>query len=665
MVEALAASAWLIPFFPAMGSLVNGLWGRRFIKKRAHWIAVPAVFLSCCLSVGLFCFFLKYPFPYEIVLYEWFPAMDFHVEFGFLFDGLSSIMLLVITGVGLLIHIYSIGYMHEDGGYARYFTYLNLFIFFMLILVLANNYLLMFLGWEGVGLCSYLLIGFWFHKKSASDAAKKAFIVNRIGDAGFMLGILLLFFTVGNLSYRPALGEPSIANVGGAATAIALLLFIGAVGKSAQIPLYVWLPDAMEGPTPVSALIHAATMVTAGIYMVCRSRLLYQQAPLAMEIVAVTGAATALFAATIALVQNDIKKVLAYSTVSQLGFMFLAVGVGAFASGMFHLVTHAFFKGLLFLGAGSVIHAASGEQNIQRLGGLKGHLPITFVTFVIAVFAIAGVPPLAGFWSKDEILTQTFLKGHPFLFGIGCVAALLTSFYMFRLLYLTFYGKTRLSEKEAHPLHESPRSMTVPLILLAFLSVVGGALLGFPPEEGMLHRIFEKVSFETLLIEPSGHAVHAFASLHALLMGTSIAIALFGWFLAWLLYRKRTDLPAKLVSRMMPLYTLLLHRYWVDELYDKTVLALCRGMAKVSFACDLFLIDGAVNGIGRGAVLLSKVKLFFDEKVVDGAANAIAALTQASSDRLRKIQTGGVQNYALTMTGGLVFLIALVLTLFQ
>ena len=341
--------------------------------------------------------------------------------------------------------------------------------------------------------------------------------------------------------------------------------------------------------------------------------------------------------------------------------MFLGVGVGAFASGMFHLVTHAFFKGLLFLGAGSVIHAASGEQNIQKLGGLKGRLPITFATFAIAVFAIAGIPPLAGFWSKDEILTQAFLTDHFFLFGIGCIAALLTSFYMFRLLYLTFYGKRRFAEKEAHPLHESPGTMTIPLVLLASLSVVGGAVLGFPPEGGLLHRMLAP----SLESPHAAQPVHSFSSTHALLMGGSIAIALLGWFLAWLLYRKRTDLPAKIVSRMMPLYTLLLHSYWVDEGYDKTVLALCRGMAKVSFACDRLFIDGAVNAVGRGAVLLSKAKRFFDEKVVDGAANAIAALTQSSSARLRKIQTGGVQNYALTMTGGVVLLIGLVLIFFR
>ena len=662
MVEKLVNAAWLIPLFPAAGALMNGLFGRRVIQKRAHWIAVPAVFFSFLLSAIVSIALSRHSIPYETVLFDWITSAELNVPFGFLFDGLSCTMLLVVTGVGLLVHIYSIGYMHKDDGYARYFCYLNLFIFFMLMLVLANNYLLLFMGWEGVGLCSYLLIGFWFHKKSASDAARKAFIVNRIGDAGFLLGLFLIFSVIGDFSYS------RVSEIGHFAhrspeldlliTAIPLCLFVGAVGKSAQIPLYVWLPDAMEGPTPVSALIHAATMVTAGIYMICRSHFLYSLSPLSMEVVACTGAATALFAGTIAVVQNDIKKVLAYSTVSQLGFMFLALGVGAFVSGMFHLVTHALFKGLLFLGAGSVIHAASGEQNIQKLGGLRKHIPTTFATFFIATLAIAGIPPLAGFWSKDEILAQTFQKGHFILFGIAALAALLTSFYMFRLLFLTFFGKTRLSEKALHHLHESPRTMTIPLILLAILSLIGGILLGFPPENGFFHH-FLGASFE------GAHEAPHFAFLNLLLMGSSVAIAGIGGFLAWFLYCKRPDLPAKIANGAMPLYTLLLHKYWVDELYDKTVLALCRLTSEVSFSIDRTLIDGTVNGIASLSLFLSKVKFSFDQHVVDGSANAIAAATQALSSRLRRIQTGGVQNYALTMAGGVVLLIGFVFFIFR
>lgn len=653
MVEIVSREAHLIPLFPAFGALLNGLLGRRFIRKKAHWVAVPAVFLSFLFSLAVFLSLLQTPPGYEISLYTWVASSDFEASFGFLLDTLSVTMLLIVTGVGLLVHIYSIGYMHDDEGYARFFSYLNLFIFFMLILVLANNYLLMFLGWEGVGLCSYLLIGFWFHKKSASDAAKKAFLTNRIGDAGFILGILLLFFVVGSVSYQTVFQAASGLDQG-VVTAITLLLFVGAVGKSAQIPLHVWLPDAMEGPTPVSALIHAATMVTAGIYMVCRSHLLYQLAPFSMQLIAVTGAATALFAGSIATVQNDIKKVLAYSTVSQLGFMFLALGVGAFVSGMFHLVTHAFFKGLLFLCAGSVIHAAGGEQNIQKLGGLRKHLPITFWTFLMGTLAIAGIPPFAGFWSKDEILTQTFQKGHPILFGIGAIAAVMTAFYIFRLLFLTFSGKMRLSEKGSHPLHESPATMAFSLIALAILSVVGGIFLGFPPEGGVFHH-FLSHSFEEV-----HHGMHGFSSLNFLLMGGSVALAGVGWFVAWLFYQKRPDLPAKVVPSLMPLYRLLLHKYWVDEVYDKTILALSRLVSRLSFACDHFLIDGAVNGAGRLALFLSEAKRFFDQQIIDGFANGLAFVAQQGSGKFRRIQTGGVQNYALTMVGGLVLLIALI-----
>ncbi|MFH1858393.1 MAG: NADH-quinone oxidoreductase subunit L [Candidatus Omnitrophota bacterium] len=652
MVALTARYAWLVLLFPACGALINGLWGRRYLKEKAHWVAVPAVFLSFLLSLVLFASVLKNGRSQEIFLYSWVVSADFEAPFGLFLDSLSCTMLLVVTGIGLLVHIYSVGYMRGDGGYARFFSYLNLFVFFMLILVLADNYLFMFMGWEGVGLCSYLLIGFWFHKKSATDAANKAFIANRIGDAGFILGILLLFFAVGSVSFSDVFGAAPTLDKG-LVTAAALLLFAGAIGKSAQIPLYVWLPDAMEGPTPVSALIHAATMVTAGIYMVCRSHLLYTLAPVTMGLVALTGAATALFAASIAIVQNDMKKVLAYSTISQLGLMFLALGVGAFTSGMFHLVTHAFFKALLFLCAGSIAHAASGEQNIQKLGGLMKRLPVTHAAFLVGALAIAGIPPFAGFWSKDEILAQLLWRGHPVFFTVASLASFLTAFYIFRLLFLVFYGMTRLPEEAKQRLHESPAAMTSALIVLAILAASGG-LLGFPPEQGALHR-FLGPTFG------AGHEAPPFSSLNVMLMGSSVAVAGLGWFFAWLLYQKRKDLPAKMVARMTALYRLLLHKYWVDELYDKTVLAFSRWLTAASSNCDRLVIDGAVNGIAHMALVLSRAKDFFDQKIVDGAANGLARWTQRGSGRLRRIQTGGVQNYALTMAGGIVVLVGFIL----
>ena len=456
-------SVVLIPLLPLLAVLINGIFGRKYLKESSHYFAVGSVAISFVLSVSLLVRMLSGEPPITVNLYSWIFGGGFDVHIGFLIDPLSSVMLMVVTGVGLLIHIYSIGYMHGDPGYYRFFTYLNLFMVSMLLLVMGDNYLVLFIGWEGVGLCSYLLIAFWFEKESATKAGTKAFVVNRIGDAGFLIAIFLIAEQFGTLNYVEVFERaPELST--GMATAIALCLFIGAIGKSAQLPLYTWLPDAMEGPTPVSALIHAATMVTAGVYMVVRNQAIYDLAPIAMTVVAVTGGATAIFAATIGLVQTDIKRVLAYSTVSQLGYMFLGCGVGAYAAAIFHLVTHAFFKALLFLGSGSVIHALGGEQDIRKMGGLKAEIPVTAATFLIGTIAIAGLPPLAGFWSKDEILGMAFKGGHQALWLVGMTGAFLTSFYMFRLFYLTFTGTTRMTPEAARHVHESPAAMTVPLM---------------------------------------------------------------------------------------------------------------------------------------------------------------------------------------------------------
>ncbi|MEW6324142.1 MAG: NADH-quinone oxidoreductase subunit L, partial [Nitrospirota bacterium] len=465
------ALAWSILAWPLLGVLLNGLFGFTWLRHRAHWVAVGAVGVSFACATTLFVQFLQGRASISLTLYEWLFGGGLSVHVGLLIDQLTAVMLMVITGVGWLIHLYSIGYMHDDPGYPRFFTYLNLFMVSMLLLVMADNYLLFFIGWEGVGLCSYLLIAFWYERPSATAAGTKAFVVNRIGDAGFLLGVFLIFVTFGSLDYAtvfPRASELSSAT----ATAITLLLLVGAVGKSAQIPLYTWLPDAMEGPTPVSALIHAATMVTAGVYMVVRNGALYAMAPFSMETVAVIGAVTAVFAASIGLVQYDIKRVLAYSTVSQLGYMFMAAGLGAYAAAVFHLMTHAFFKALLFLAAGSVIHALGGEQDIRKMGGLWSKIPVTAWTFLIGTIAIAGIPPFAGFWSKDEIL-EAALHHSPLLWLLGLVAAFMTAFYMFRLFFVTFRGASRLTHEAEHHLHESPPVMTVPLMALAALSVLG------------------------------------------------------------------------------------------------------------------------------------------------------------------------------------------------
>ena len=630
---------WLIPLFPLIGTVINGLLGKKIGNKAVGFVGCAVVGASFLVSLSIFTQLLNLSPEtrfFQKIIYTWIGSGDFNADIGFQIDPLSGIMILVVTGVGFLIHIYSVGYMHNEPGYFRYFAYLNLFTFSMLILVLANNFLLMFVGWEGVGLCSYLLIGFWFEKKSASDAGKKAFIVNRIGDFGFILGVMLIFSTFRSVEFREVFekagtdftaGDPTI-------TLITILLFIGACGKSAQIPLYVWLPDAMEGPTPVSALIHAATMVTAGVYMVSRCNFLYILAPDSMMLVAIIGAATAIFAASIGLVQNDIKRVLAYSTVSQLGYMFLGCGVGAFTAGIFHLMTHAFFKALLFLGAGSVIHGMGGEQDIWKMGALRKHMPVTFFTFLAGTIAITGLPGFSGFFSKDEILWQAY-SGHygsPWLWLVGAVAAGFTSFYMFRLLFVTFFGGFRGSDEKLHHLHESPAVMTIPLIILAILSVVGG-YVGVPHVFGGHNEI---VSFLSPVLggeQPSPAAGHGGGeSLEFILMAVSVGIALIGLVTAYFLYIVKSELPQKISSRFKGIHRVLLNKYYIDEIYD-----------------TLF-----VNPIKNGSIFLWES---FDNRVIDGIVNGVASFFEGGSSVLRRLQTGVAQSYMLSILIGAVMIL--------
>src|SRR6202140_3594968 len=557
--EYFLAHIWMIPLFPLLGAALMLFIGRRLPNSGVNVICVGSVFLSMTYAFGAVLQLIARPVAQrvvEVVLFDWVPAgamhttagrlANFNAQWGMLLDPLSAVMLCVVTGVGFLIHVYSTGYMAHEGGYYRFFGYLNLFMFSMLILVLGNNLLLLFVGWEGVGLCSYLLIGFYFLRKSASDAGKKAFIANRVGDAGFLLGLFVLVGTLGTLRFTeiaPAIEAGHFPIGSGVMTAIALLLFVGATGKSAQIPLYVWLPDAMEGPTPVSALIHAATMVTAGVYMITRMNVVFQLAPVALAAVATVGAVTAIYAASMGLVQHDIKRVLAYSTVSQLGYMFLALGVGAFTSGIFHLMTHAFFKALLFLGSGSVIHALGGEQDMRKMGGLWSKIPITAWTFLLATVAISGIPPLAGFVSKDAILAASF-NARPLLWGIGFVTAGMTAFYMFRLVFLTFFGESRVPHDVEHHIHESPRSMTVPLMILALLSVAGGGV-GWPESLGGSDH-FAKfldpvIARHAEVIAAVPEATQRMAELE--LMGVSVLVALIGIGLAWFFYLRRPAIP--------------------------------------------------------------------------------------------------------------------------
>jgi NADH-quinone oxidoreductase subunit L len=659
----MAQLIWVVPLFPLLGALVNGLWGRRYIRDQAHIPAIVSTALALIVALLVVGEIIADPKATQIILFDWIVAGPLSVQIGFLADPLSAIMLLVVAGVGFLIHVYSIGYMHGDPGYYRFFAYLNLFMFFMLVLITANNYLLMFVGWEGVGLSSYLLIGFWFERQSAADAGKKAFVVNRVGDAGFLLGVFLIYTTFGTFTYLdifPHAPEASTAIL----TAITLCIFVGAMGKSAQIPLYVWLPDAMEGPTPVSALIHAATMVTAGVYMVVRSHVLYQLAPISAEFVAIIGGLTAIFAASIGLVQNDIKRVLAYSTVSQLGYMFLGAGVGGFIAAIFHLVTHAFFKGLLFLASGSVIHALGGEQDMRKMGALGRHLPITSRVFFVGAIAIAGIPPFAGFWSKDGILADAFKSGHYILWFIGVVGAFMTAFYMFRLIYMTFYGESRVDHEVLHHVHESPPVMTVPLIILAILSVVGGLILGVPPEHGWIHRFLGAVVGHGIVHVAGGAAEaaavvgehggeEAFHALDIFLMIISVLVGALGWALAWFMYTKRLDIPAHLAERYKDLYELLLNKYWVDEIYDCVFVRGGKALANSLWRFDERVIDGAVNGASHMTVQTSEGSSRFDLQTIDGSVNGLSVVIRFGAQAFRLLQTGFVQNYVLAMVLGL------------
>ena len=589
----------LIPLAPLSGFLLIALLN----KQLRHWlvalIACSAVLVSFVLTVVLF-FAMGEDLPsFNYTAFEWITAGNFSVSYSLLADPLSVLMMLIITGVGFLIHVYSAGYMHGDDGFNRFFAYLNLFIFFMLLLVMGSNYLLMFVGWEGVGLCSYLLIGFWFKNTEYNNAAKKAFIMNRIGDVGLILGVIMIFIQFGSLSYPDVFQQASEMTAGSTVlTTITILLFIGAIGKSAQIPLYTWLPDAMAGPTPVSALIHAATMVTAGVYMVARNNILYSLSPFTLDLIVIIGVATALLAATIAVAQNDIKKVLAYSTVSQLGLMFLALGLGAYTSGIFHMTTHAFFKALLFLGAGSVIHGMSGEQDIRNMGGLRKYLPITFITFLIGTLAISGLPPFAGFFSKDEILANAF-AGNKIAWDLAFLASLLTAFYMFRLFFLTFSGSVRANETVKHHIHESPSTMTVPLVVLAFLSVTGG-FIGIPAVFGGGHALNEFLSpvfaGSAQLQEPH-HLSH---TAELMLMGVVVGVTLIVIWLAHNLYVKRKRLPAPDGVSLGTFHRLIYNKYYVDETYDRAIVRPMNFTSKaVDAVVERLLIDRIVNSTGR------------------------------------------------------------------
>lgn len=627
---------WLVPLFPLLGFLINGLFGSRFSEKQIGSIGSVAVGLSFVISAITFFQILKLPGETRSItktIYTWIQTGDFSVAVSFLVDPLSLVMILVVTGVGFLIHVYSIGYMAGDRGFARYFAFLNLFSFSMLVLVLADNFLLLFVGWEGVGLCSYLLIGFWFENKDYAYAGRKAFIVNRIGDFGFLLAMFLIFMHFGSLKFDAVFSQAATGLAAGVATTICLLLFVGATGKSAQIPLYVWLPDAMAGPTPVSALIHAATMVTAGVYMVARCHVLFLQSQTAMMVVAITGVATALLAATIALVNDDIKKVLAYSTISQLGYMFLACGVGAFGAGIFHLSTHAYFKALLFLSAGSVMHALSNETNMQKMGGLRKKLPITYKVFLIGALALAGVPLFSGFFSKDEILWKTVVSpiGGYGLWFVGAAVAGLTAFYIFRLIYLTFHGRSRVATEAAHHIHESPKIMTIPLIVLAFLSVVGG-YIGIPHVFNQFEHFLDPVFSRYVTAEFFEHA-HDLVSLELSFMGISVLIAFLGIGTAYLFYVLRPELASELAGKMKGIYRFLVNKWYVDEMYDALVVRPIKNLSD--------------------AILWRWV----DVRVIDGLVNFTAKFMAQVSDKLRRIETGVVQNYALSIAMGVVFLV--------
>jgi NADH-quinone oxidoreductase subunit L len=628
---------WLIPLLPLVGAAVNGFLGRSFSKKTVAgvaWFFSGAAFLLAArvlLSVG------SLTLPYVEPGISWIRSGDFHVNFAFYLDQLSLVMLMVVTGVGFLIHIYSVGYMWDDDGFYRFFSYLNLFMFFMLMLILANNYLVMFIGWEGVGLASYLLIGFYFLKDSAAAAGKKAFITNRIGDFGFLIALFLMIQHFGSLDYQKVFanvaGLPAETVTTGVLTAIGILLMVGAAGKSAQLPLYVWLPDAMEGPTPVSALIHAATMVTAGVYMVARSHAIFDKAPTALLVVAIVGTLTALFAATIGIAQNDIKKVLAYSTVSQLGYMFMACGVAAYSAGVFHLMTHAFFKGLLFLASGSVIHALSGEQDMRQMGGLRKKIPWTFWTMFAGTVAIAGIWPFAGFWSKDEILWRAY-SFSKVIWVLGLLTAFITSFYMFRLLFMTFFGEYRGKlesgghghDSHGHDsghghggIHESPVLMLVPLVLLAALSIGGGYI----PALKFLAPVFQAATEEPAI----NGAEH-------ILQFVSVVVAALGAFLAWFLYLKSPSLPERIARRVSGLYRTVSNKYYVDEIYNWALIAPLIAMSR--------------NWLWKGV----------DQGFIDTVINDSAEATGDAGGALRRMQSGNLRSYAAWLTAGAAVVVA-------
>ena len=772
----------LIPLLPALGALVNGAVGIRFFSRQvAALLACATVGLSFLISLTAFFGLLALPpeaREVTTVVATWIPPIPLQtahgvgaltVDWAFRLDPLSGMMLLVVTGIGFLIHVYSTSYMEGEprGGYVRFFTYLNLFVAFMLTLVLGANFVVMFVGWEGVGLCSYLLIGYWYEKKSASDAGKKAFLVNRVGDFGFMLGMFLIFYTFGTLDFRAvqdaAAAMPVETAAFGTLSMACLLLFVGATGKSAQIPLYVWLPDAMEGPTPVSALIHAATMVTAGVYMVCRNAVLFTHAPMVMEIVAIVGCLTALVAASIGLVQNDIKRVLAYSTVSQLGYMFLAMGVGAFAAGAFHLMTHAFFKALLFLGSGSVIHGMGGEQDMRHMGALKKYMPTTFATMMIGTLAIAGIPPFSGFFSKDEILWRTF-EHNTVLWVLAALTALMTAFYMFRLMAMTFFGAYRGPAWEHpsthaddhgvrsghgghddahasagsahgggghgghgawHGPHESPKAMTVPLMLLA-VGAVGAGFFGIPAVlmgnnaiEHFLHPSFSPSSHAAAPSSPGAHttpATHAVATSgpeghttpaepaaeaaahatsspgghttsatqaaeaagghgaeaeashgsHGLELGLmvfSVLVAVAGISAARHFYLTRPEISDRLAGQFAGPHRVLLNKYYVDEFYDATAVRGVMGGARGSWLFDRTVVDGTVNGTGWSTRFFAWLSGVLDKYIVDGLVNLVGGVLRESSHGFRRMQTGLIQNYALLMLVGVFAFVSVYLIL--
>lgn len=624
----------LVPLLPLIGFLINGIGNKSLSKSLVGIIGSGTMLLSFIISLGIF-FELKNSevSAHTFTFFDWINVGNFNLSFSFLVDPLSSLMLLVVTGVGFLIHVYSIGYMKHDEGFAKFFAYLNLFVFFMLLLVLGANYAIMFIGWEGVGLCSYLLIGFWYKNTSYNNAAKKAFVMNRIGDLGFLIALFLIFKTFGSISFNEVFTSAAKFSSGDTTlTTIAILLFIGAMGKSAQLPLYTWLPDAMAGPTPVSALIHAATMVTAGIYMIARSSIIYALAPIAMDIVATIGMITAVWAALIALTQTDIKKVLAYSTVSQLGYMFVALGVGSFTGAVFHLMTHAFFKALLFLGAGSVIHAMSGEQDMRSMGGLKKKLPITFITILIGTLAISGVPPFAGFFSKDEILAATYTHSIP-MFIVMSITSVLTAFYMFRMLFLTFYGSFRGTHDQEHHLHESPKNMTIPLIVLAVFSTIAG-FVGLPEVFSEHHALksFLSPSFiftnEKFSIEAASHLVEYS------IMGVSLVVVALVYLYAQKRFAKDVYLLPVDESKMTLMQRLSYRKFYIDEFYETLI-----------------------------TKPLDKLSTFFyrviDKSGIDGVVNGLGKITMNGSKNLRTIQTGNTGFYIFSMVVGIIIIMLL------